>query len=74
MRFHAAILSLLLFTLSVPVIALPGPQAIPMPVVKSSAPSKHGRVLNKKEPGQAVDLHSNLVRGRINIVVFFADW
>lgn len=54
--------------------AIPGPQPIPVPVVRSSAPSKQIRILNEKEPGRAVDIRSNLVPGRINIVVFFADW
>lgn len=75
MMFRPIVLVLSLLVLSYGwALAIPGPQPIPLPVVKSSAPSKQIRILNEKEPGKAVDIRSNLVPGRINIVVFFADW
>lgn len=54
--------------------ALPGPSGIPVPLVKSSAPSKQIRILNKENPGQEVDIRASLVRNRTNVVVFFAEW
>ncbi len=55
-------------------LALPGPGLIPVQVVNSSAPSKQIRILNEEEPGASVQVESNLVAGKYNIVVFFADW
>lgn len=64
----------ILLSLTVPVLAIPGPTIIPVPVVNSSAPSKQIQILNEEEPGAAVEIETNLVSGKYNIVVFFADW
>jgi hypothetical protein len=69
--FHIICLGLFLTSVGM---ALPSPQPIPVPVVRSSAPSKQIRILNEEEPGRQVDITSNLVPGKVNIVVFFAEW
>lgn len=55
-------------------LAIPSPGIIPVQVVKSSAPHKQIRILNEEKPGASVEIESNLVAGKYNIVVFFADW
>lgn len=47
---------------------------MPVPVIRSSAPNRKIQILNERSPGSEVDLVRALVRGQINIVVFFADW
>lgn len=72
---NPAILGGLCFLLGCqPTSAFPGPAPIPQGVIRSSAPSKQIRILNEKAPGSEVDIRPNLVPGRVNIVVFFADW
>ncbi len=39
-----------------------------------SSPAPGPRVLNQGNPGGRVDIAKNLVRGRVNVVDFYADW
>lgn len=71
MKLSAIVLSLLLAGTAW---AIPGPQPIPVQVVRSSAPSKQIRILNEARPGEMVDVLSSLVEGKTNVVIFFADW
>ncbi|MGE0490396.1 MAG: hypothetical protein AB7S38_14400 [Vulcanimicrobiota bacterium] len=72
MRHYLAALLVLAF--GWPALAIPGGAPIPQGVVKSSAPHREINVLNRDTPGQQVDISSNLVEGKTNIVVFYADW
>ena len=67
-------LVVLFLGLMAPLAAIPGPRPIPVPVIRSSAPNKKIQILNESSPGSEVDVRGALVRGQINIVVFFADW
>ncbi len=42
--------------------------------VEASGAAPGPRVLNKGNPGGTVDVTKNMVRGRINVVDFYADW
>lgn len=66
--------ALLVLGICGPALAIPGGAPIPQGVVKSSAPHREIKVLNRDAPGQQVDISSNLVKGKTNIVVFYADW
>jgi hypothetical protein len=70
----AAFLTLTCLLVPPAVMALPGPSGIPVPVVRSSAPSKQIRILNKENPGGEVNIQASLVPNRTNVVVFFAEW
>ncbi|MCA9795138.1 MAG: hypothetical protein KC910_25190 [Candidatus Eremiobacteraeota bacterium] len=69
-----SLLAFLVLAICWPALAAPGGAPIPVGVVKSSAPHREIKVLNRDTPGQTVNLAPNLVGGKTNIVVFYADW